>query len=87
MCVKFCSIAYYRRELFAHLQRRQEYENSQENHGVQYTVFCSFLQIYNERLLDLLTDSKPINTPKDLANVPKLTIHESGYVNRTDQTL
>eukprot|EP01138_Halocafeteria_seosinensis_P002400 gb/GECG01002457.1/.p1 GENE.gb/GECG01002457.1/~~gb/GECG01002457.1/.p1 ORF type:complete len:1247 (+),score=219.20 gb/GECG01002457.1/:1-3741(+) len=67
------------RELFGYLERKQRDENSQENRGVQYTVYCSFLQLYNERLMDLLTDAKPITSPKDLASTPKLTIHESGH--------
>ena len=36
--------------------------------GVSYTVYCSFLQIYNEKLFDLFQDrdsNKPLNIRED----------------------
>ena len=38
------------------------------NHGTTFTVYCSFLQIYNEKLFDLFQDrdnGKPLNIRED----------------------
>lgn len=35
-------------------------EETSISEGVKYTVYCSFLQIYNEKLYDLLQDAKTL---------------------------
>ncbi len=44
-------------------------ENNSEQHA-QYTVYCSFLQLYNEKVFDLLQD------PRSPAATQTLAVHE-----------
>ena len=58
--------------LFASLQSKNAAaadEDNSEQHA-QYTVYCSFLQLYNEKVFDLLQD------PRSPAASQTLQVHE-----------
>ena len=54
-------------QIFAELEQNY-FRGQQEGRPEDFTVYCSFLQIYNEKLFDLLQDKngeRPLNIRED----------------------